>query len=337
MVRLNRIPQSEGLECEIVVKCEFFNAGGSVKDRIGKNMILGAEKRGQIKKGDTLIEPTSGNTGIGLALTAAVLGYKMIITLPEKMSQEKVSVLHALGAEVIRTPTEAKWDSPISHIGVAKKKNLEIKDSHILDQYENDDNPGAHYDYTAEEILKQCDGKVDVVVITAGTGGTLTGISKKLKEKLKNVKVVAVDPVGSLLADPEHDEVGSYQVEGIGYDFVPKVCHRDLVDKWIKTKDTESFVMARRLIKEEGILCGGSSGAAVWAAIQACKELKVTKDQRVVVILPDSVRNYMTKFLSDDWMIRNKHMKGEVKKTKEDELQEKIKELEEKLKKYEGK
>lgn len=300
-------------------------------------MILGAEKSGRIKRGDTLIEPTSGNTGIGLALTAAVLGYRMIITLPEKMSQEKVSVLKALGAEVIRTPTEAAFDAPESHIGVAKKLNGEIKDSHILDQYANDDNPNAHYYGTAEEILKQCDGKVDVVVISAGTGGTLTGIAKKLKEKIPKVVIVAVDPYGSLLADPEKDEVGTYQVEGIGYDFVPKVCHRDLVDKWVKTRDTESFTMARRLIKEEGLLCGGSSGSAVWGAIQACKDLKLTKGQRCVVILPDSVRNYMTKFLSDDWMIKNKHMKGEVKPTKEEELQKKVQELEEKIKKLEGK
>jgi cystathionine beta-synthase len=335
MVRLNKIPKEEGLECEIVAKCEYFNAGGSVKDRIGKNMILEAEKSGRIKPGDTLIEPTSGNTGIGLALTAAVRGYKMIITLPEKMSQEKVSVLTGLGAQVIRTPTEAAFDSPESHIGVAKSLNEKIPNSHILDQYENKANPDAHYHYTAEEILRQCDGKVDVCVICAGTGGTITGIAKKLKEKLPKVIIVGVDPVGSLLADPENDVVGSYQVEGIGYDFVPKVLDRGLVDKWVKTRDTESFVMARRLIKEEGLLCGGSSGSAVVAAIKICKDLKLTKDQRCVVILPDSVRNYMTKFLSDDWMIRFGHMKGDRKETKEEVLEKKVKELEAKLAKYE--
>lgn len=181
-------------------------------------MVEDAEVQGRIKLGDTLIEPTSGNTGIGLALTAAVKGYKMIITLPEKMSQEKVNVLKALGAEIIRTPTEAAWDAPDSHIGVAKRLNNELPNSHILDQYANPSNPNAHYEGTAEEILYQCDGKVDMVVIGAGTGGTITGIAKKLKEKLPNVKVVGVDPHGSILAQPESlnaEGIHSYQVEGM--------------------------------------------------------------------------------------------------------------------------
>jgi len=200
MVRINHITKVEGVTCEVLAKCEYFNAGGSVKDRIGRRMVEDAEKSGRIKPGDTLIEPTSGNTGIGLALAAAVKGYKMIITLPEKMSQEKVDVLKALGAQIIRTPTEAAWDAPESHIGVAKKLNKEIPNSHILDQYSNPSNPLAHYDGTAEEIIDQCGGKVDVVVLTAGTGGTITGIARKLKEKVPNVKIVGVDPDGSILA-----------------------------------------------------------------------------------------------------------------------------------------
>lgn len=313
MVRLHKIPAQEGLECEFVAKCEFFSAGGSVKDRIGRRMIEDAEKSGRIKPGDTLIEPTSGNTGIGLALTAAIRGYKMIITLPEKMSKEKVDVLKALGAEIIRTPTEAAFDSPESHIGVAKKLNKEIPNSHILDQYANPSNPLAHYDGTAEEILEQTDSKIDMIVLTAGTGGTLTGIARKIKERLPSCIVVGVDPEGSILALPEDlnkSGVGSYKVEGIGYDFIPIVCDRDpgLVNKWYKTVDQESFSMARRLIKHEGLLCGGSSGSCVSAAVRAAKEFNLKAGQRVVVLLPDSVRNYMSKFLSDDWMVENKFM-----------------------------
>lgn len=304
LVRLNRIPQSENIDCEILVKCEFFNAGGSVKDRIGKRMVEDAEKEGRIKPGDTLIEPTSGNTGIGLALAAAVKGYRMIVTMPEKMSQEKVDVLKALGAEIIRTPTEAAFDSPESHIGVAMRLQKDLDNAHILDQYKNPSNPLAHYDGTAEELLYQTDGKLDAVVVSAGTGGTITGIARKLKEKLPNIKIIGVDPIGSILAQPDtlNGEITSYQVEGIGYDFIPTVLDRSVVDFWIKSRDKESFQMSRRLIAEEGLLCGGSCGAAVSAALEAVKQLQFGKGKRVAVILADSVRNYMTKFLNDDWM-----------------------------------
>ncbi|KAG0168073.1 hypothetical protein DFQ28_005359 [Apophysomyces sp. BC1034] len=303
LVRINRIGKEEGVECEILAKCEYFNAGGSVKDRIAKRMVEEAEAAGIIIPGvSTIIEPTSGNTGIGLALATAVKGYRTIITLPEKMSQEKVDILKALGAEIIRTPTEAAWDAPESHIGVAKKLQKEIPNAVILDQYGNPYNPVAHYDTTAEEILEACGGKLDVLVASAGTGGTITGLAQKLKEKCPGVKIVGVDPHGSILAEPAslNAVTGTYQVEGIGYDFVPDVLHRHLVDEWVKTDDKESFLMARRLIREEGLLCGGSSGTAMLAAVQVAKTLK--KGQRCVVILPDSVRNYMSKFLSDDWM-----------------------------------
>jgi len=304
LIRINKIAQEEGLKCDLLAKCEFFNAGGSVKDRIGKRMVEDAEKSGRIKPGDTLIEPTSGNTGIGLALAAAVKGYRMIITLPEKMSQEKVDVLKGLGAEIVRTPTEAAFDSPESHIGVANKLNAEIPDSHILDQYTNPGNPLAHYDQTAEEILESCDGKVDMLVAGAGTGGTLTGIARKLKEKCPNIIIVAVDPEGSILAEPDSlndkNRLQGYQVEGTGYDFIPTVLDRSIADQWIKSTDLDSFIMARRLIRQEGLLCGGSSGANVWAATVAAKCLD--KGQKCVVVLPDSTRNYMTKFLNNDWM-----------------------------------
>jgi len=309
LVRINHITKAEGIKCEILAKCEFFNAGGSVKDRIGKRMVEDAERSGRIKKGDTLIEPTSGNTGIGLALAAAIKGYRCIITLPEKMSQEKVDVLKALGAEIIRTPTEAAFDSPESHIGVARRLNQELPNSHILDQYDNPSNPLAHYDGTGEELFQQTDGKIDVLVVSAGTGGTCTGIARKLKEKIPNLRVVGVDPIGSILALPDslNGRIESYKVEGIGYDFIPKVLDRTLVDDWVKSNDQDSFTMSRRLIREEGLLVGGSSGSAMAAAVAVAKTLP--ENARVVVILPDSVRNYMSKFLNDGWMIEHGFMK----------------------------
>ena len=215
MVRLNRVGKNDGCECEILVKCEFFNAGGSVKDRIGKRMVEFGEKDGILHEGSVLIEPTSGNTGIGLALAAAVKGYRSIITLPEKMSQEKVDVLKALGAEIIRTPTEAAWDSPDSHIGVANRLNKEIENSWIPNQYSNQNNPDAHYFGTAEEIYAQCGGKLDVFVAGAGTGGTIAGTARRLKELLPNLIVVGIDPHGSILAQPESlnpEGIHSFQV-----------------------------------------------------------------------------------------------------------------------------
>lgn len=305
MVKLNRIPQEEGIEATILAKLEYFNAGGSVKDRIAKRMILEAEKSGRIKPGYTLIEPTSGNTGIGLALVGAVRGYRTIITLPEKMSNEKVSVLKALGAEIVRTPTEAAWDSPESHIGVARRLEKEIPNAVILDQYNNPDNPKAHEFGTGEEIWEQTGGNVTAVVAGAGTGGTVTGIARAIKSHDKNVRVIGADPKGSVLAQPAslNSSHESYKVEGIGYDFIPDVLDRSEVDEWIKTDDKESFNLARRLIKEEGLLVGGSSGSALAAALKVAKDLK--KGDTVVVIFPDSLRSYLTKFVDDDWMDYN--------------------------------
>ncbi|KAL0124791.1 hypothetical protein PUN28_006567 [Cardiocondyla obscurior] len=285
------------------VKCEFFNPGGSVKDRIAYRMIQDAEEKGLIKPGDTLIEPTSGNTGIGLAMVAAVKGYKCIIVMPEKMSNEKVFVLRALGAEIVRTPTEAAWDTPEAHIAVAQRLQKEIPNSFIPDQYTNSGNPLAHYDHTATELWEQCDGNIDYVIIGAGTGGTATGIGRKLKELSPNITIIAADPKGSILAEPSilnDNGVGFYEVEGIGYDFIPTVLDRNVIDLWIKTEDCESLKAARELINQEGLLCGGSSGAALAAALKVAKNLPANK--HVVTLLPDSIRNYITKFVSDQWM-----------------------------------
>jgi cystathionine beta-synthase len=299
LVKLNRV--SAGLKCNLYAKCEYFNPGGSIKDRIAYRMVLEAQKSGRIRPGDTLIEPTSGNTGIGLALAGAVLGYHVIITMPQKMSREKQVILEALGAKIIRTPTEAKSSDPDSHFGVAEKLRKEIPRAHILDQYGNENNPKAHIETTAIEIIEDLKGQVDMVVMTAGTGGTLTGVSDCLREKVPGVKIVGVDPEGSILAGP--GEIKSYLVEGIGYDFVPDVMKNVKVDRWVKSNDKESFTWARRMIREEGILCGGSTGATLYAAHQAARDLK--EGQNCVIIVPDGVRNYMSKFVDERWMKEN--------------------------------
>ena len=305
-VRLNHI--SNDLDCTLYAKCEFLNPGGSVKDRIGYNMVLHAEQEGTIKPGDTLIEPTSGNTGIGIALAGAVKGYQVIITMPEKMSQEKQIVLEALGAKIYRTPTEAGSFDPESHISLAKKLNEQIPNSHILDQYKNPNNPGAHYTNTAQEIIDDFGDDLAMVVMGVGTGGTISGTAKRLKEHNPDIIIVGADPEGSILGGGT--TVAPYHVEGIGYDFFPDVLDNNLVDQYIRTNDTDAFHMARRLIREEGLLCGGSCGTAVWAATQAAKQLK--KGQRCLVILPDSIRNYLSKFPDTQWMIENGFMKEQV-------------------------
>ncbi|EER36479.1 cystathionine beta-synthase [Histoplasma capsulatum var. duboisii H88] len=309
LTRLNKVPQRLGVKATVYAKLEYFNAGGSVKDRIALRMIEEAERKGKIKPGDTLIEPTSGNTGIGLALVAAVKGYKTIITLPEKMSAEKVSVLRALGATIIRTPTEAAFDSPESHIGVAKRLEKELPNAHILDQYGNEDNPLAHEYGTAEEIWAQTEGRITAVIAGAGTGGTITGIARGLRKHNPNVKVIAADPHGSILALPENlnkEHMNEpYKVEGIGYDFIPEVLDRSIIDRWYKTGDRESFQYARQLIAEEGLLVGGSSGSAIAGLAKAAKDFDFTEDDVIVVILPDSIRSYLTKFADDDWLAAN--------------------------------
>lgn len=310
-----------------------MNPGGSVKDRIGRRMVMDAEKLGHIKKGDNdiLIEPTSGNTGVGLSMAAAVKGYNMIITMPEKMSQEKQDALKGLGATIVRTPTENGFDHAQSHIGLAFEMERDLNAEHdkdaskprarVLDQYKNPGNPMAHYDETGEEIWTQTGGDIDYLVAGAGTGGTITGIARKLKERAREhdrkIHVVGIDPNGSILAlnprkaDPADKDGGDpdpkwgQQTEGIGYDFIPRVDQQhDLVDEWFRGPDKQSFLMARDLMRHEGFMCGGSSGTAMHGALQFLKTQKPDdmENKTMVVVLPDNIRNYMTKHLNDDWM-----------------------------------
>ena len=299
IVKLNSI--GSHLECTLFAKLELFNPGGSVKDRIALEMVECAERNGRIKPGDTLIEATSGNTGIGLALAATVKGYKMIIVMPKKMSMEKELILKTLGAKIIRTRSEAAYNDPDSNFSIAKKLNKEIPNSHILDQWENECNPEAHYKHTAQEILDDFGTDLHMVVMGVGTGGTITGVGKRLKKEIPGIKIVGADPYGSILGGG--DEVHPYHVEGIGYDFFPKILDNSIVDEYVKVNDKDTFKIARSLIRDEGLLIGGSCGTATFAALEAAKSLK--KGQNCLVILPDGIRNYMRKFVSDDWMKEN--------------------------------
>ena len=301
LVRLNKV--TKGLRATIFAKLENLNPGGSVKDRIGITMLDEAEEEGKVKPGTTIIEPTSGNTGVGLAMVAAVRGYKMIFVMPDKMSEEKRSLLRAYGARVVVTPTNVSPESSEHYTKVAEKLARETPNSFMPNQYENKANPEAHYKTTGPEIWRQTEGKLDVFVCGMGTGGTITGTGRYLKEKKKTLKIVGADPHGSIFYPRFHqekEEPHQYKVEGIGEDFMPGTMDLSIVDDVVQVSDKDAFQMARRLAREEGILVGGSGGTAVHAAIQVAQ--KLNKNKMIVTLLPDSGRNYLSKLYSDEWM-----------------------------------
>jgi cystathionine beta-synthase len=306
LVKLNRV--TADISSQVFAKLEFFNPGGSIKDRVGEYIIRKAEQRGELKPGGTIIEATSGNTGVGLAITAAVRGYKCIFVMPDKMSDEKIQGLRAFGAKVIVTPTAVQPEDPRSYYAVAKKLVEVTPNSFYANQYNNPDNPEAHYLSTGPEIWEQTEGKIDALVVGVGTGGTISGIGKYLKEKNPKVQIIGVDPIGSLLHDYfKTGHLGKttkvYKIEGIGEDFLPDNIHFKLIDDFVQVNDKESFLMTRELLTKEGIFAGISSGSAVCGVLKYAKKLKDKKN--IVVVLPDSGNRYLSKAFNDNWMREN--------------------------------
>ncbi|HLE30857.1 MAG TPA: cystathionine beta-synthase [Anaerolineales bacterium] len=308
LVRLNRI--ARGLRCTLVAKVEFFNPGGSVKDRIALNIVEAAEREGRLKPGGTIVEGTSGNTGVGLAIVAAIKGYKTVFVMPDKMSTEKIRLLRAFGAKVVITPTAVAPDDERSYYKVSEHIVAETPNAILANQYHNPENPRSHYLTTGPEIWEQTGGHVTDVIIGMGTGGTITGAGRYLKEKNPKIRIVGVDPAGSLLYEthklgrlPDDPRPKTYKTEGIGEDFLPTALDLSVVDEVIQVGDKETFLTTRRLVREEGIFCGGSSGTAVAAALRYCRNLDV--DRFVVVLLPDSGSRYLSKIFDDDWMREN--------------------------------
>ncbi len=304
MVRLRRLASPQG--AEVCVKCEFMNPGGSVKDRMALHILSAAEREGALRPGGCVVENTSGNTGMGLALISAVKGYRLTVTMPDKMSQEKIDLLRSFGVEVVVTPTAVPADHPDSYYETAKRLARERAGSYYVNQYHNVANIEAHYRSTGPEIWDDTAGEVDVLVAGMGTGGTISGVGRCLKERNPAVQVVGVDPIGSVYYDLFHTgqpgEPAVYKVEGIGEDMLCGALDLSVVDDVRRVDDGQCFRMARRLAREEGIFAGGSSGGAVHVAVELAAQMR--PDQRVVVILPDSGNRYMSKQFNDEWMAR---------------------------------
>ena len=306
LVRLNSV--IEDLPCTILAKVESFNPGGSVKDRIGPAIIEDAEKTGKLKPGGTIVESTSGNTGVGLAIAAAIKGYRTIFVMPDKMSQEKIMLLRAYGARVVVTPTMVEPEDPRSYYSVADRLVAETPNAILANQYHNPVNPEAHVVSTGPEIWEQTAGKITHFVAGMGTGGTISGCGRFLKSKNPHIKIIGIDPIGSILYDLHRGREGkadSYKVEGIGEDFLPSTLDLSVVDEVTQVNDRESFLMTRRLVREEGIFAGGSCGSAVAGAIKYARTNNLTEDDVMVIILPDSGSRYLSKVFDDDWMREN--------------------------------
>ena len=302
VVRLDKLSPYGG--AQILAKLEYLNPGGSVKDRIGLPMIEAAEREGRLKPGGTIVEPTSGNTGVGLAIAAAIKGYRCIFVMPDKMSQEKIALLRAYGAEVVITPTAVDHDSPESYYSVSDRLAEEIPGGFKPDQYSNMNNPEAHYRQTGPELWEQTGGgDIDAIVISVGTGGTISGVGRYFKERKPEVLIVGADPEGSVYTAKDERDLHPYLVEGIGKDTWPETMDPDVVDEWIRVSDRDSFLWARRLAREEGLLAGGSGGTSMYAAVQIAKRLGAGK--RVLMMIPDSGRNYLSKFYDDNWMLEH--------------------------------
>lgn len=310
LVRLNRL--ARGLRAQVIAKVEYFNPGGSVKDRIGITIIEDAEQQGLLKPGGTIVEATSGNTGVGLAMAAILKGYKCVFVMPDKMSEEKIRVLRAYGARVVVTPTNVEPEDPRSYYSVAKRIVEETPNSILANQYHNPINPKTHVDYTGPEIWRQTGGKIDVFVCGMGTGGTITGVARYLKQMNPKIQIVGVDPVGSIIYDyfytGQMSEAHTYKTEGIGEDFIPSNYDFTVIDDMVRVSDKESMLMTRRLVREEGIFAGNSSGAAVAGALKYVAERDLSPDKMVVVLLPDNGSRYLSKVFDDNWMRENQFL-----------------------------